>query len=59
MKEPDYSVMGRGALIRHVKRLREVIKEAEPTKWAHAKEFAKIEAWEKDALQALNSVTVE
>lgn len=59
MKAPDYSVMGRGALIRHCKQLRAVLEEAEPYKWALEKDMALIEAWEKSAKQALNSATVE
>jgi len=54
-KEPDFTVMGRGALVRHCKRLRDVLQAAEVHRWATACDFAKIEAWEKAAEQALNS----
>lgn len=58
-KEPDFTAMGRDALLRHCKRLREVLQAAEVHRWATACDFVKIEAWEKDAEQALGSASVE
>lgn len=58
-KEPDYSVMGRGALVRHCKALRAVLLAASPVEWAKDGNVDASVAWEKDALQVLSTTPVE